>query len=149
MNRRPARSLTKLPAGSSLRIGQVSQSAPIGLDAEAPDSRLTFSLTASTTNRLKAAEVFSVVSPAAPSRPICSKAALAMNMRMPSPLGAAARLSAAYSALLKSIISSDALVSPCGKSAMHGGLDSGRAPALLCAVLGCGAALGRLFLLVT
>src|ERR1035437_7898460 len=68
-----------------------------------------------------------------------SKAALAMNMSTPSRVGRAARLSSAYSALLKSITSSNTLVSPCGKSAMHGGLDSGRTIALLCAVLGCGA----------
>jgi hypothetical protein len=32
---------------------------------------------------------------------------------------------------------------------MLGDVEAGRAPALLCAVLSCGAALGRLFLLVT
>ena len=71
-----------------------------------------------------------------PGQPAFSKAALAMNMRTPEPLGAAARLSAAYSALLRSTISSDR-PSPSGKSAMHVGLHSGRTIALPCAVLGC------------
>ena len=70
-------------------------------------------------------------------QPAFSSAALAINIRMPSPVGAAARFSAAYSVALRSIPSSDTPPSWSWKSTMDGDRDVGRTFPRLCEVFGC------------